>query len=223
MAAWWMTLSRSLSMLALFLVLFFVLSPHAFSVKQAAEAAKRAGFDFVEVHGAHGYLFDQFFCDSTNTRSDEYGCQSIENRTRALTQVLRGVIGAMGSPKRVALRLSPVTRDFTYQGCKDSNPEDTYRGIVKHVRQVGLGCVRLRVCVMLCECWNCVLLIGSVGFFAVICSFLSLVVSVLPRIILLLICFRIASRFLSHSISLNLSLSHILSVALSFVTFFFSC
>merc|ERR1711964_679916 len=58
----------------------------------AARRAKRANFDMVEIHAAHGYLFDQFFCDSTNLRSDEFGPQTIENRTRALALVLKAVI-----------------------------------------------------------------------------------------------------------------------------------
>lgn len=105
----------------------------------AAQAAKRAGFDFVEVHAAHGYLFDQFFCDSTNLRTDEYGCQTPENRTRALTLVLRALINVMGSSKRVAIRVSPTHATFAYQACKDSDPLRTYTAVVRHLDQFDLG------------------------------------------------------------------------------------
>ena len=106
----------------------------------ATRRAKRAGLDMVEVHAAHGYLFDQFFCDSTNLRTDEFGCQSIENRTRALKLVLEAVIKEMGSSKRVGIRISPTQKDtFSFQGCKDSNPEDTYRGVIEFLNQFDLG------------------------------------------------------------------------------------
>ena len=108
--------------------------------KLAAEAAKRCGFDFVEIHGAHGYLFDQFFNDHTNLRTDEFGCQSIENRTRALSLVLETVIGVFKSPKRVGIRISPVTKEtFSFQGAKDNDPENTYKGVIEHLNKYNLG------------------------------------------------------------------------------------
>jgi N-ethylmaleimide reductase len=83
---------------------------------EAAERAKRAGFDFLEIHAAHGYLFDQFFNDKTNLRTDEFGAQSIENRTRALGLVLRAVIKVMGDSKKVAIRISPASKEtFAFQ------------------------------------------------------------------------------------------------------------
>lgn len=72
---------------------------------QAAERAKRAGFDMVEVHAANGYLLQQFLATNTNQRSDRYG-GSIENRARLVLEVLEAVIGVMG-PDRVGMRMSP--------------------------------------------------------------------------------------------------------------------
>jgi N-ethylmaleimide reductase len=75
--------------------------------RQGAINAIAAGFDGVEVHGANGYLVDQFLRDSINDRSDRYG-GSIENRCRFLVEVMTAVAGAIGSG-RTGLRLSPVT------------------------------------------------------------------------------------------------------------------
>lgn len=73
----------------------------------AARCAMEAGFDAVEVHGANGYLIDQFLRDSVNDRSDAYG-GAIENRARLLIEVMSAIAGAIG-PGRTGLRLSPVT------------------------------------------------------------------------------------------------------------------
>ncbi|WP_373806935.1 alkene reductase, partial [Delftia acidovorans] len=75
--------------------------------RHAAECAKRAGFDGVEVHSANGYLLDQFLRDSTNHRSDAYG-GSIENRARLTLEVTDTVAKVWGAD-RVGIRLSPVT------------------------------------------------------------------------------------------------------------------
>lgn len=74
--------------------------------RQAALNAICAGFDGVEIHGAHGYLIDQFLKDGINDRTDEYG-GSLENRCKFLMQVVQAVVGAIGMD-RVAVRLSPV-------------------------------------------------------------------------------------------------------------------
>jgi N-ethylmaleimide reductase len=73
----------------------------------AARCAMDAGFDGVEVHGANGYLIDQFLRDSINDRSDAYG-GTIENRVRLLVEVMQAVTKAIGGG-RTGLRLSPVT------------------------------------------------------------------------------------------------------------------
>ncbi len=84
--------------------------------KQAAVRAKLAGFDGVELHGANGYLFDQFLQDGSNQRTDLYG-GSIENRARLLLEATDEVIQIWGSG-RVGVRLSP---SGTFNGMSDSN------------------------------------------------------------------------------------------------------
>lgn len=83
----------------------------------AAVRARAAGFDGVEVHGANGYLIDQFLRDGANQRSDAYG-GSVANRARFLFEVLEAVCAAIG-PGRVGLRLSPLN---SYNSMKDSDP-----------------------------------------------------------------------------------------------------
>lgn len=85
--------------------------------RQAAINAKAAGFDGVEVHGANGYLLDQFLRDGSNKRTDNYG-GSIENRARLLLKVLSMVCDIWGS-NRVGLRISPVN---SYNSMRDSDP-----------------------------------------------------------------------------------------------------
>ncbi|PLA74295.1 alkene reductase [Hydrogenovibrio sp. SC-1] len=85
--------------------------------KQAAINAQLAGFDGVEVHGANGYLLDQFLRDGSNHRTDQYG-GSIENRARLLLEVLDAVCEVWGSD-RVGLRLSPLN---SYNSMVDSDP-----------------------------------------------------------------------------------------------------
>lgn len=85
--------------------------------KQAAINAKTAGFDGVEVHGANGYLLDQFLRDGSNKRTDNYG-GSMENRARLLFEVLDVVSEVWGSD-RVGLRISPVN---SFNSMQDSDP-----------------------------------------------------------------------------------------------------
>jgi N-ethylmaleimide reductase len=84
---------------------------------QGAKNAIAAGFDGVEVHGANGYLIDQFLRDTPNQRTDNYG-GSLENRARFLMEVLAAVSAAIGSD-RVGLRLSPLN---SFNSMKDSDP-----------------------------------------------------------------------------------------------------
>lgn len=71
----------------------------------AAVRAKEAGFDGVEIHSAHGYLLNQFFSPLTNKRTDAYGADTIENRLRLHTEIIRAVRSAVGPEYPVALRL----------------------------------------------------------------------------------------------------------------------
>ena len=85
--------------------------------RQAAEYAQMAGFDGVEVHGANGYLLDQFLRDGTNQRTGPYG-GSWENRARLMFEVIEAVSGVWGSD-RVGLRISPLN---SYNDMIDSDP-----------------------------------------------------------------------------------------------------
>jgi N-ethylmaleimide reductase len=85
--------------------------------RKAAENAKAAGFDGVEVHGANGYLLDEFLRDGANKRSGPYG-GSIENRARLLCEVIEAVCAVWGSD-RVGVRLSPLN---SYNSMIDSDP-----------------------------------------------------------------------------------------------------
>jgi N-ethylmaleimide reductase len=85
--------------------------------KKAAENAQVAGFDGVEVHGANGYLLDEFLRDGANKRSGPYG-GSIENRARLMLEVLDAAISVWGAD-RVGLRISPLN---SYNSMIDSDP-----------------------------------------------------------------------------------------------------
>src|SRR5690606_26669686 len=99
-----------------------------------AARAKRAGFDGVELHGANGYLIDQFLRDGSNERTDRYG-GSLENRTRFLLEVVEAVTSVFGAD-RVGVRLSPLGSNF---GMRDSNPEATFRYAAAALRPFGLA------------------------------------------------------------------------------------
>jgi N-ethylmaleimide reductase len=104
--------------------------------RHAAECAKRAGFDGVEVHSANSYLLDQFLRDSTNQRTDQYG-GSIENRTRLTLEVTEAVVAIWGSD-RVGIRLSPVTPDAGNTP-PDSNVMVTYGYLIKRLNAFQLA------------------------------------------------------------------------------------
>lgn len=102
--------------------------------RQGAYNALSAGFDGVEVHGANGYLLDQFLRDGSNQRTDKYG-GSLENRARLLLEVMDQVCKIWG-PDRVGVRLSPLQ---PFNDIKDSHPEQTFRYVVEQLNQYGLA------------------------------------------------------------------------------------
>ncbi|KAF8660818.1 hypothetical protein HU200_057405 [Digitaria exilis] len=85
--------------------------------RRAARNAIEVGFDGVEIHGAHGYLLEQFMKDSANDRDDEYG-GSLENRCRFAVEVVDAIVDEVGA-NRVGIRLSPF---LDYKDCVDSDP-----------------------------------------------------------------------------------------------------
>ena len=81
---------------------------------EAAGAAKRLGFDAVELHGAHGYLIDQFFWEGTNQRNDVFGGPSLPDRSRFAAEILKAVRAAVGPDYPVIIRISQwKQQDFT--------------------------------------------------------------------------------------------------------------
>jgi len=104
----------------------------------AAKQAKAAGFDGVEVHGANGYLLDQFLQDGSNKRTDQYG-GSIANRARLLLEVLTAVIGVWGSD-RVGVRLSPYG---TFNDMSDSDTQGLFTYVVSEISKLNLAFLHL--------------------------------------------------------------------------------
>lgn len=102
--------------------------------RQAAANAKRAGFDGIEIHGANGYLIDQFIRDGANQRTDEYG-GSIENRCRFPLEVVDACVAEIGAG-RVGIRLSPLT---PFNDLTDSNPQAVFGHLVEQLNQRGIA------------------------------------------------------------------------------------
>jgi N-ethylmaleimide reductase len=109
------------------------------SYAQAARDAVRvAGFDGVEVHGANGYLLDQFLKRAANQRSDDWG-GSIENRARLLLDVVRAVVAEIGGGL-TGIRLSPVT---PANDVHDADPQPLFEYVVRHLAPLGLAYVHV--------------------------------------------------------------------------------
>ncbi|KZP11541.1 FMN-linked oxidoreductase [Athelia psychrophila] len=100
-------------------------------VTAVSNAVHKAGFDGVEIHGASGYLVDQFLQDVSNTRTDNYG-GSVENRSRFALEVIKAIVAAVGE-KKTALRLSPWS---TAQGMGMSNPVPQFTHLVSAIRDL---------------------------------------------------------------------------------------
>lgn len=123
-------------------------TPHALDVdeikeivsdyRQAAENAKLAGFDGVEIHAANGYLIQQFLEDKTNKRTDLYG-GSIENRSRLLFEVIDAV-SSIWANDQIGVRLSP----FSDVGdISDSDPEALYKHVITKLSAYDIGYLHL--------------------------------------------------------------------------------
>lgn len=106
--------------------------------RQGAANALQAGFDGVELHGAFGYLIDQFLQDGSNQRTDAYG-GTMENRARFLLEVVTAVTQIWGSD-RVGIKLSPSN---TFYGMYDSNPQATFSYLITALNQFGLAYIHL--------------------------------------------------------------------------------
>src|SRR5713101_7203471 len=103
------------------------------SFKRGTANALAAGFDGVEIHGANGYLLDQFAKDGANKRTDAYG-GSIENRARLMLEVAKAVAAEAGA-ERTGIRISPVT---PANDISDSNPQPLFDHIVDHLNALKL-------------------------------------------------------------------------------------
>jgi len=105
---------------------------------RAAQNAKEAEFDGVEIHAANGYLLDQFLRDKTNRRVDRYG-GSIENRARLLLEVAEAVAAVWGG-ERVGVRLSPMN---PFNDIADSDPASTFGHAIRALDRLGLAYLHL--------------------------------------------------------------------------------
>lgn len=106
--------------------------------RKAAANAKAAGFDGVEVHGANGYLLDEFLRDGSNQRSGPYG-GPIENRARLLLEVVDAVISVWGK-ERVGVRISPLN---SYNDMIDSDPVALTRYVASQLNARGIAFLHL--------------------------------------------------------------------------------
>jgi len=106
---------------------------------RAARNAIDAGFDGVQLHGANGYLIDQFLRDSANFRTDDYG-GSIDNRLRFVTEVIEAVGSAIGI-ERVGIRFSP---NIHSQGVEDSDPMPLFTALAARLEDLKVPWIELR-------------------------------------------------------------------------------
>lgn len=106
--------------------------------KDAALRAKRAGFDGIEVHGANGYLIDQFLRDGSNLRTDEYG-GSAENRVRLLIEIVQAV-SSVWPTNRIGVRLSP---ENSFNSMTDSDPMGHFTYFIDRLRELNLAFVHV--------------------------------------------------------------------------------
>ncbi|MFH8835722.1 alkene reductase [Streptomyces sp. NPDC017868] len=100
----------------------------------AARNAIEAGFDGVEIHGANGYLVQQFLATGSNQRTDEWG-GPVENRIRFAVETVKAVAAEIG-PERTGLRISPAN---VYNDISESDTEETYTALVDAIEPVGIA------------------------------------------------------------------------------------
>lgn len=105
----------------------------------ASRNAIRAGFDGVQVHGANGYLIDQYLRDGSNRRDDNYG-GSIANRVRLMSEVVTAVASEVGL-ERTAIRLSPIGES---QGANDSDNQSLFTAAAAELEAIGVPWIELR-------------------------------------------------------------------------------
>ena len=106
--------------------------------RHAADLAKQSGFDGIEIHGANGYLIDQFLRDGTNQRTDEYG-GSMENRMRFLNEILDAV-SQVWPNNRIGVRLTP---ENSFNSMSDSNPQQHFDYFFAQLNTRGLAYVHV--------------------------------------------------------------------------------
>ena len=106
----------------------------------AADNAMEAGFDGVEIHGANGYLFEQFMNPLVNDRTDQYSATTLENRIRFTLEVIDAVVARIGA-KRVGIRFSPYGQLFDMP--LHPHIDETYTALVKAIGERGLAYVHL--------------------------------------------------------------------------------
>jgi N-ethylmaleimide reductase len=106
--------------------------------KQAAINAKEAGFDGVELHGAFGYLPNQFLVDGANKRNDEFG-GSIENRSRFVLEIMNALVEVFGKDK-AGIKLSP---SIPYNGMIDSDPTALFSYLISELNKLPLAYIQL--------------------------------------------------------------------------------
>ena len=107
--------------------------------RSAAQHAQQAGFDGVQIHGAHGYLIDNFLRDGVNARTDAYG-GSVPNRARFLLEVTDAVIGVWGA-RRVAVRISPLV---PFNDMVESQPEALVTYVAQELNRRAIAFLEIR-------------------------------------------------------------------------------
>ncbi|HVP96102.1 alkene reductase [Methanoregula sp.] len=126
----------------------FIPVPHALGLTEilkivrefqdAAARAKEAGFDGVEIHGANGYLLDQFLRDGSNHRTDRYG-GSLANRARLPVEIAEAVVAVWGA-KKVGYRISP---HFNLHAMSDTHPRETFGHLADRLSKLGIAYIHL--------------------------------------------------------------------------------